>query len=415
LFVGAGESCWVIDAFTGQTGSRYNCRFGAINSIAVCGITNCLFVASGFVGQMFELGSGKSLRSVAGHTGIITSIRYLGGVLYTAGDSNVVAWDAYPLLTVAMEGNLRLLRFLLNGGTNIETRSDMGNTAMLYAAQFGHVDLVHELIQRGSDVYLTNVHDGETILHKASCSGSLATVRVCLDAGIDPNSATPSLLLKEYAYGKTGRKPVLAPPPARTSTRSKHIPSCPDRLHRLGSLTPLHIAAWYGYPDICIELLRRGASPDWQSDGLKTPLMLAAWRKNHRCVEALIAFQANPNLKDMHDFTAIGHSHKEDRMGVKLLWKWKLQHWKNEIRLKKMLRSMTRLNRKSSLSPSTSPTHSPHHSPHTSPRHSPQNSPRHSIASSPRRISQVGRGGVESVAQCYFDVPRVKRSLFIIY
>ena len=76
--------------------------------------------------------------------------------------------------------------------------------------QFGHVDLVHELIQRGCDVYLTNgyviliislhpvpifccfcicshccsVHDGETILHKAAASGSLATVRVCLDAGV---------------------------------------------------------------------------------------------------------------------------------------------------------------------------------------------------------------------------------------
>ena len=71
--------------------------------------------------------------------------------------------------------------------------------------------------------------------------------------------------------------------------------------------------------------------------------MLAAWRKHYKCVEALIAFQvrwscwylnpkfridtaqADPDLKDMHGFTAIGHSHKEDRMGVKLLWKWKLQ------------------------------------------------------------------------------------------
>lgn len=70
LFVGAGESCWVIDAFTGATGNRYNCRFGAINSIAVCDATDTLFVASGFIGQMFELSSGKSLRSVAGHTGL---------------------------------------------------------------------------------------------------------------------------------------------------------------------------------------------------------------------------------------------------------------------------------------------------------------------------------------------------------
>ena len=44
----------------------------------------------------------------------------------------------YPLLTVAMEGSIMLLRFLLNSGTNIETKSDMGNTALLYAAQVRH-------------------------------------------------------------------------------------------------------------------------------------------------------------------------------------------------------------------------------------------------------------------------------------
>ena len=43
----------------------------------------------------------------------------------------------------------------------------------------------------------------------------------------------------------TGRRPVLPDPPARSSFRAKHIPSCPDRINRLGSLTPLHIAAWY--------------------------------------------------------------------------------------------------------------------------------------------------------------------------
>ena len=39
------------------------------------------------------------------------------------------------MLTVAMEGSIMLLRFLLNSGANIETKSDMGNTALLYAAQ----------------------------------------------------------------------------------------------------------------------------------------------------------------------------------------------------------------------------------------------------------------------------------------
>lgn len=132
-----------------------------------------------------------------------------------------------------------LLRFLLNSGTNIETKSDMGNTALLYAAQVRRT-LSHGMLTRrflliwrafslvtwtwctslfsaaatytsqtvpivygrcmcylfcspGFFVASTRivrlssaafaVHDGETILHKAASSGSLATVRVCLQAG----------------------------------------------------------------------------------------------------------------------------------------------------------------------------------------------------------------------------------------
>jgi hypothetical protein len=92
-------------------------------------------------------------------------------------------------------------------------------------------------------------------------------------------------------------------------------------------------------------------------------------------------------------------------MSVKLLWKWKLQNWKNEIRLKKMLRSMTRLKKK----PGASPSGSPNQSPHSSPQHSPASSPRRgsiassprrgSVASSPRRGSVVRGGGVMVLGQ----------------
>ncbi len=84
-------------------------------------------------------------------------------------------------------------------------------------------------------------------------------------------------------------------------------------------------------------------------------------------------------------------------MSVKLLWKAKLQHWKQEIRLKKMLRSLNRLAKKSSVSPSTSPRHSPF----SSPLHSPKTSP----ASSPRRGSVVS--GCWCVGAVAFDVDAV--------
>ena len=139
------------------------------------------------------------------------------------------------------------------------------------------------------------MHDGETILHKAAFSGSLATVRVCLEAGMilattqtymcaasynmallwchlslmmvgrdrpvsfHAVAAAQGIRVRENRYrpqprfpspitltaSPSGRRPVLPDPPARSSARSKHIPSCPDRIGRLGSMTALHIAAWY--------------------------------------------------------------------------------------------------------------------------------------------------------------------------
>jgi hypothetical protein len=51
-------------------------------------------------------------------------------------------------------------------------------------------------------------------------------------------------LLCNGGFIGTGRRPVLPPPPERASIRSKYVPSCPERIGQLGSLTPLHIAAW---------------------------------------------------------------------------------------------------------------------------------------------------------------------------
>jgi hypothetical protein len=131
----------------------------------------------------------------------------------------------------------------------LENRCPPPSFALHHAlfAQFGHVELVHELIQRGCDVYLTNGALFEIVclqvpphvvmqctMVKQYCTRRLPvglfrpfafvsmqgfisfsrhfTMHLSQPddfaddsaSGIDPSVSTPSLLLKEYVYGKTG-------------------------------------------------------------------------------------------------------------------------------------------------------------------------------------------------------------------
>jgi hypothetical protein len=83
--------------------------------------------------------------------------------------------------------------------TDVEWRSDKGETALMMACLRGHADLARKLVARGADVNQT----GWTPLHYAATGGHIPIMEMLLDnhAFIDaesPNGTTPLMMAAHY-------------------------------------------------------------------------------------------------------------------------------------------------------------------------------------------------------------------------
>ena len=77
-----------------------------------------------------------------------------------------------------------LLKLLLEYRANINSRTHEGWTALMWAAEKGHILAMWELLRRGAIVNMQNNY-GQTALMFASRSGNIATVGLILKKGGD--------------------------------------------------------------------------------------------------------------------------------------------------------------------------------------------------------------------------------------
>jgi ankyrin repeat protein len=91
-----------------------------------------------------------------------------------------------PLFLAAGQGNLEVVRYLLDEGADINAREKLGHTALAEAAYFGHLDVIKELLLRGADIN-TVTDDG-----------------TALDIAVSRNNTAVADLLK-HRGGKSAR------------------------------------------------------------------------------------------------------------------------------------------------------------------------------------------------------------------
>lgn len=82
--------------------------------------------------------------------------------------------------------NIVFISLLVDHGVDIHARSRSGDTALIWAATFGHMELARFLIKKGIDVNIQN-NNGETALTKAACAGHVKMVELLFSAGADPS------------------------------------------------------------------------------------------------------------------------------------------------------------------------------------------------------------------------------------
>lgn len=91
------------------------------------------------------------------------------------------------LYIAAQEGHLETVHALLDQGAEIDLRLDKGSTALHIAVQEGHLETVRALLDQGADINLT-VDNRSTALHIAAHNGNVEILKTLLIKGADPNA-----------------------------------------------------------------------------------------------------------------------------------------------------------------------------------------------------------------------------------
>ncbi|XP_069362250.1 ankyrin repeat and SAM domain-containing protein 1A-like isoform X6 [Maniola hyperantus] len=199
-----------------------------------------------------------------GHTEVVRLLLSAG-----ASPSVVDKTGASPLHLAAWKGDSAIVTMLLahNPPVNIDLVTANQETPLIMAAQYGSVNVVAQLVDRGADVTLRNVKD-ESALDLAAQYGRLPTVKHLL--------ATHPTLVHHYKYPNW-------------------------RVHKFSS-TPLHRAAKNGHVEVVQLLLAAGIDPNIRTNS-GTPLHEAACFGKASVVRILLEAGADLNEVDGRDKT----------------------------------------------------------------------------------------------------------------
>ncbi|CAM9813257.1 unnamed protein product [Ectocarpus sp. 8 AP-2014] len=140
-----------------------------------------------------KVGVDKNFKDTDGETPLILAA--FGGhlpvaeALLAAGvDVDTIGATGTALHIAVLEGFDGIVDALLKKGANTELRDDDNRTALMDAAQFGHLHIVKALLAAHADVSARD-SDGDTALHISASRGHEEIVDALLDAGADKNCA----------------------------------------------------------------------------------------------------------------------------------------------------------------------------------------------------------------------------------
>ncbi|XP_028162782.1 ankyrin-1-like [Ostrinia furnacalis] len=144
----------------------------------------------------------------------------------------------------------------------VDQQDSYMRTALHYAVERGHLDIVELLLKSGCKVDLT-ASEGLTALHIAAMENETNIAKMLLSAGSQVNN-------------KTHEK-----------------------------ITALHFAASRGYLDMVKVLVAEGANIESRDTNERTPLYVAVMKGHPNVVEYLISVGANVNSEEIHGYTPL--------------------------------------------------------------------------------------------------------------
>lgn len=183
------------------------------------------------------------------------------------------------------------LRELLEAGGDKNVKNENGRTALMLAAQNGHVEAVKALIDQGADIHHED-YNGNTALMVAAGSGSIEV----LDALLQQNPLQQDKDASLLAAAERGRDAAVG-----VLIRAKADMEAKNR----SQLTPLMLAAWNGHIKTLKALIEANADMEAKNWNGYTSLMLAAQNGHIEAVNALIKAKADIEAKNRNELTSL--------------------------------------------------------------------------------------------------------------
>nr|XP_048303911.1 ankyrin repeat domain-containing protein 29 isoform X1 [Myodes glareolus] len=191
------------------------------------------------------------------------------------------------LFFAAQQGHNDVVRFLFGFGASTECRTKDGGTALLAASQYGHMPVVETLLKHGANIH-DQLYDGATALFLAAQGGYLDVIRLLLSSGAKVNQPRQDGTAPLWIASQMGHSEVVRVMLLRGADR--------DAARNDGT-TALLKAANKGYNDVIEELLKFSPTLGILKNGTSA-LHAAVLSGNIKTVALLLEAGADPALRN---------------------------------------------------------------------------------------------------------------------
>ena len=202
---------------------------------------------------------------------------------------------ANPLLFVVAEnGNLEIIKMLVENGAEVDATDSRDQTALQRASMKGHIAIVAYLLDHHANVHHTD-KDGVTAILLAAHAGFTGILQLLIDRGADPQRpSSKGWMPLHLCYGHPETTNCLLKEGADVNSFGKY------------SHTPLYLAASQNHPEVVKVLL--SYNPDLEitlthacSENNDLALTAATARGHVEVIRLLLEAGANINCRSRHN------------------------------------------------------------------------------------------------------------------
>jgi len=229
--------------------------------------------------------------------GQIEMVKYL---IQNGAGINIKSLDGQtPMCYACKEGHLAIVEYLANQGADLNVKDTIGNRPICIAGKLGYIDIVEFLIQEGADI--SDGIEKTSYLHWASKHNYLSLIQTLIENGVSINS-----------IDKCGQTPLFV---AATNSHIDQILYLIKKGSDVGGLIDgasyLHWAAKNGHVKIVQALVDKGLDVDIKDVYQNTPLYVAA---TNNCIE-VVAYLIKQGSEIHNPLNETSYLHWAAKMG----------------------------------------------------------------------------------------------------